>query len=384
MTWTHRDRILAALDHEQPDRVPIDFGGAEFTTITLSAYERLKTHLGITEPTEPMSIIHSVAHPTESILERFGVDTRNIQPGAYRGGVDHWTDDNNYVDMFGVLWKRTEKDVDQHFLHRDGPFYGGQLTVERVEECNWPDGSNPGLGEGVAERVQQIQSRGDHAICLYLPGGVIHRGYAMRGFEAYLKDLYKAPEALERLMDKLCDFWCDTAETMVAAAGPKNVDIVYFGEDLGTQEGCMFDPENIYATYLKPRHRRMVETVKGLTGGRAKVCFHCCGSAYHFIPHLIDIGVDALNPVQVTARNMEPERLKEEFGDRICFWGGINTQRILPFGTAEEVAAETRRVIDILGKGGGYVLNSVHNIQAEVPPANVVAMFETGVNHRYH
>ncbi|HJM59944.1 MAG TPA: uroporphyrinogen decarboxylase family protein, partial [Alphaproteobacteria bacterium] len=102
------------------------------------------------------------------------------------------------------------------------------------------------------------------------------------------------------------------------------------------------------------------------------------------IPHLIDIGVDALNPVQVTARNMEPERLKEEFGDRICFWGGINTQRILPFGTAEEVAAETRRVIDILGKGGGYVLNSVHNIQAEVPPANVVAMFETGVNHRYH
>ena len=146
----------------------------------------------------------------------------------------------------------------------------------------------------------------------------------------------------------------------------------------------MFDPENVYATYLKPRHRRVVETVKGLTGNRAKVCFHCCGSAYRFIPHLIDIGVDALNPVQVSARNMEPERLKGEFGDRLCFWGGVNTQRVLPFGTPDEVATETRRMIDILGKGGGYVLNSVHNIQAEVPPENIVAMFDAGLHHHYH
>lgn len=145
----------------------------------------------------------------------------------------------------------------------------------------------------------------------------------------------------------------------------------------------MFDPEGIYAKYLKPRHRRMVETVKGLTNDRAKVCFHCCGSAYHFIPHLIEIGVDALNPVQVTAKNMEPELLKETFGDKLTFWGGINTQRILPFGTADEVAAETRHIIDVLGKGGGYILNSVHNIQAEVPPENIVAMFETGVHHAY-
>jgi len=156
------------------------------------------------------------------------------------------------------------------------------------------------------------------------------------------------------------------------------------GEDLGTQDSCMFDPETIYANYLKPRHRRMVQTVKALTNDQAKVCFHCCGSAYHFIPHLIEIGVDALNPVQVTAKNMEPERLKADFGDKICFWGGINTQHILPFGTPEEVAAETRRIISILGAGGGYILNSVHNIQAEVPPENIVAMFETGVQHRYH
>jgi uroporphyrinogen decarboxylase len=381
MSWTHRDRVAAALAHEEPDRVPIDFGGAEFTSITLPAYERLKTYMGVTRPTQPMSIIHSVAHPDEEILRRFGVDTRNVQPGAYAGGRDHWEDENCYIDIFDVVWKRTAKAVDQHFLHKDGPFHGGKLTVERIESFDWPDPKNPGLAEGVRERVAEIKQGGDHAICLYLPGGVIHRGYAMRGFEAYLKDLYKSPEALCRLMDKLCDFWVGTAETVIEEAGPENVDIIYFGEDLGTQDGCMFDPETIYPNYLKPRHRRMVETVKSKT--KAKVCFHCCGSAYHFIDHLIDIGVDALNPVQVTARNMEPERLKADFGDRICFWGGINTQRILPFGTAEEVAAETRRVIDILGRGGGYILNSVHNIQAEVPPENIVAMFATGRDHSY-
>jgi uroporphyrinogen decarboxylase len=125
----------------------------------------------------------------------------------------------------------------------------------------------------------------------------------------------------------------------------------------------------------------MVETVKSRAD--VKVCFHCCGSAYQFIEHLIDIGVDALNPVQVTAKNMEPERLKADFGARIAFWGGINTQRVLPFGSPQEVAAETRRIIDILGKGGGYVLNAVHNIQAEVPPENIVAMFDTGRAHHY-
>ena len=125
----------------------------------------------------------------------------------------------------------------------------------------------------------------------------------------------------------------------------------------------------------------MVETLKSLTG--AKVCIHSCGSVYRFIEHFIDIGIDVLNPVQVTAKNMEPERLKADFGDRMCFWGGINTQKILPFGTPEEVAAETRRIIGILGRGGGYILNSVHNIQAEVPPENIVAMFDAGRAYSY-
>ncbi len=381
MSWSHRDRLLAALAHEEADRVPMDLGGAEFTTVTIPAYEQLKEHLGMTHETKVFSKMHSVVHPDEAVLRRFDIDTRNVLPGPYQGGHGRVIDDNAYVDNFGVTWRRTVGTDDCHFLHVDGPFYEGKLTIDAIEAFAWPDPDNPGLVEGVAERVAQIKRDGDHAVCLYLPGGVIHRGYAMRGFEAYLMDIYKDREALCRLMDKLADYWVGVAENVIAAAGPENIDVIYFGEDLGTQAGPMFDPDEFYAPYIKPQHRRMVETAKAET--HAKICFHCCGSAYRFIDHLIEIGVDALNPVQVTAKNMEPERLKAEFGERISFWGGINTQRILPFGTPREVAAETRRIIDILGKGGGYVLNSVHNIQPEVPPQNIVAMFDAGRAHRY-
>jgi len=182
-------------------------------------------------------------------------------------------------------------------------------------------------------------------------------------------------------MDRLADYNIKASEKMIREAGPENIDVIFFGEDLGTQNGCMFDPDATYGRMIKPRHERIIQTLKGLTGGKS--LFHCCGSAYLFIEHLIDIGVDILNPVQVAAKNMEVERLKGEFGTRMAFWGGINTQATLPQGTPEEVIAETRHVIDVLGKGGGYVLNAVHNIQPEVPPENVVAMYDTGLAHRY-
>lgn len=378
--WTHKDRLNAALSHEEADRVPIDFGSTLASTITIDAHDRLKRHLGIEAENKIMSLASSIAYLDEEIMRQFDVDTRGVQTGDYVGGHLRIIDDDSFIDEFGVSWKRTSGTDGLHFLHDDGPFYGDKASIDAVESFDWPDPDNPGLVAGVRERVEAIKAAGDHAIVLCLPGGVIHRGYAMRGFEHYLKDLYRNPEFLCRMMDKLADYWVRSTENLIEAAGPENIDVAFFGEDLGTQDGCMFDPE-IYAKLIKPHHRRFTETIK--SNSNAKVLFHCCGSAYHFIDHLIDIGVDALNPVQVTAKDMEPDRLKAEYGDRIAFWGGINTQQILPYGTPEEVRAETRRIIDILGKDGGYVLNSVHNIQPEVPPENVVAMYEEGKRHSY-
>ncbi len=378
--WTHKERLNAALSHEEADRVPIDFGGALTTTITIDAHDRLKRHLGIEAETKVMSLASAVAYPDEKILRQFDVDTRGVQPGDNVGGHLRIIDDNAFVDEFGVSWKRTTGTDDHHFLHEDGPFYDIEPTIDAIESFAWPDPDNPSVVEGVRESVEAIKAAGDFAIVLFLPGGVIHRGYAMRGFEPYLKDLYRNREFVCRMMDKLADYWVGVAENVLEAAGPENIDVAFFGEDLGSQAGCMFDPE-IYAELIKPHHRRFAETIKA--NSKAKICFHCCGSAYHFIDHLIDIGVDALNPVQVTAKDMEPGRLKAEYGKRLAFWGGINTQQILPYGTPEEVRAETRRIIEILGKDGGYVLNSVHNIQPEVPPENVVAMYEEGKRHSY-
>ena len=259
--------------------------------------------------------------------------------------------------------------------------YGGKLTKDRIDALNWPDPNEPGVVAGIKEQVARYKAAGDYCLVMNVPDQVIHRGYALRGMEAFLKDLFKAPEAACYLMDKLADYNIAASENIIREAGPENIDVIFFGEDLGTQIGCMFDPDSTYRDLIKPRHERIIQTLKAQTG--AKSLFHCCGSAYLFIDHLIDIGVDVLNPVQVAAKNMEPERLKAEFGDRMGFWGGINTQSVLPYGTPQEVREETRRVIDILGKDGGYILNSVHNIQPEVSAENIVAMFDTGLEHRY-
>lgn len=382
MAWTPRERLLAALHHEEPDRVPMDFGTSEMTSIIVDAYEELKKYLGVSHPTQDIPGVYKVAIPDETVMRRLDIDSRGMFLDKYVGSpVAKVIDEDRFIDIFNVRWEKAPGVAESQHLHIDGPFYRDKATVKAVEDFEWPDPNNPGMIHGLKERAQFIKGLDkEYARILYLPGGVIHRGYAMRGFEDFLKDLYKNTAFLVAMMDKLCTFFEGTAARAIETIGPENIDVVIFGEDLGTQDGCMFNPA-VYAKYMKPLHRRMVDSIKSRS--KAKVCFHCCGSAYHFVNHLIDVGVDALNPVQVTAKNMEPERLKADFGKRISFWGGINTQQILPYGTPDEVRAETRRIIDILGAGGGYILNPVHNVQVGVPPQNVVAMYEEGAKHRY-
>ena len=381
MTWTPRERVLAALNHEEPDRVPLDFAGTGASSIVIDAYNRLKDYLELQHETELMSKLQHLAMPDESVLQRFGVDTRPIMAPGRRGGGGRWLDELTYVDHFGVTFKGTADTDGTHFLYKDGPLHGGKLTRERIDEMTWPDPDDPGIFTGIKEQVERYKASGDYCLVLNVPDQVIHRAYALRGMEDFLKDLYRNPNTACYLMDRLVDYNIRASENMIREAGSENIDIIFFGEDLGTQDGCMFDPDTTYTRLIKPRHERIIQTLKSLTG--AKSLFHCCGSAYKFIDHLIDIGVDALNPVQITARNMEPERLKEEFGSRMAFWGGINTQEVLPYQSADVVRTETERCIEIFGRDGGYVLDAVHNIQFEVPPENVVSMYDTGLQHRY-
>ncbi len=366
---THRERVLAALNHEETDRVPIDFGGTYTTTIYYAAYERLKTHLGVDHATNIYSKTRRLAIPDEAVLQRFDVDTRFLGLGGYEG-EQRELDEDNYLDEWGTTWRKAE---DGHYLYVDGPFFGEKKPdTEALLKGDWPDPDNPGYYRGLAERAAALRRDSDCAIILNMPIGVIHQGQFMRGFGDWLKDLYKNREFSETLMDVIAERWIRVAENALDLVDG-NVDIVFFGDDLGSQLAPMFNPD-IYRDLIKPRHERMIAAVKARA--EVKVLYHSCGAIAPLIGDLIDIGVDALNPVQVTANDMEPRSLKERFGERIAFWGGINTQEVLPFGTPDEVRTEVRRVIDCLGPGGGFVLNSVHNIQNDVSVENIVAMFD--------
>jgi uroporphyrinogen decarboxylase len=369
MTWTHRDRVLAALNHEQPDRVPIDFGSTFVSTIYLSAYDRLKEHLGFDHETVVMSKRRGLAQVHPSILERFDADARYLSLGPPDGDAEEQANDS-YVDAWGTTWRNAD---DGHYLYVDGPFFNQKKpSIDDIERLEWPDPDNPGYVRGLAERAAALRRDTDCAIVLNLPLGVVHQGQFVRGFGDWLKDLYKNPDFICRFMDVCADYFVRLSENALDCVGD-NVDVVMFGDDLGTQMAPMFSPDK-YRELVKPRHRRMVEALKAKT--QAKVMLHSCGSIEPMLEDIIEIGVDAVNPVQVSATGMAPEHLKEAYGDRLTFWGGIDTQDVLPFGDPDAVRGQVRRMIDSMGTGGGYVLNSVHNLQADVPPENIVAMFD--------
>ncbi len=371
----HRERIMQALDHQEPDRVPIDFGGTYTTTIFHAAYDRLTARLGIDAgQTRLYSKTRRLAIPNQAVLQRFHVDTRFVGLSAYEG-EQREIDENTYFDEWGTTWKKAD---DGHYLYVDGPFYNRKRPPpEALDAGHWPDPDNPGYYRGLAERAREARASGC-AVILNMPIGVIHQGQFLRGFADWLKDLYKNRAFSERMMDIIAERWIAVAEKALDECAD-NVDIVFFGDDLASQLAPLFNPV-IYREIIKPRHARMIAAVKARAN--VKILYHSCGAVAPLIDDLIEIGVDALNPVQVTASGMEPASLKKRWGDQITFWGGINSQAVLPFGSPEDVRAEVRRVIDILAPGGGFVLNSVHNIQNDVSADNIVAMFDEAHSYR--
>ncbi|MFB0508551.1 MAG: uroporphyrinogen decarboxylase family protein [Thermodesulfobacteriota bacterium] len=373
-SMSHRERVLTTLNLQEPDRVPLDFGSSIATTIIMPAYESLKKYLGLEHETQIMMSRSRTVIPDKTILERFDIDTYPLVLGEYRGGAAKEIDHDILVDFWGTTWKRTP---DGHFINVKGPFQNRQPRIELLETYEWPDPGNPGLFEGLKQKAEALYKNTDYAIVLNLPVGIVHLCQYMRGFAEWLMDLQTNTEFACRLLDLITDIWIKIAENALDEVGD-NIDVIMWGDDLAMQQGPFMSPQ-MYRDLIKPSHKRMNAALKARSN--AKIHYHSCGSVYLLVEDLIDTGIDALNPIQVNARNMDPARLKEEFGDRLAFWGGIDTQKVLPFGKPEEVRQEVRRIIDCMGKGGGYILASVHNIQAEVPPENIVAMFEEGKSY---
>ncbi len=373
---TSRQRVLTALDHKQPDRVPIDLGGFQ-TGIHKKAYIDLLNHLGIEDDVAIMDPVQQLAKPCEAVLERFHVDIRYVfahGPDSFQGGIERNTRDgrlwHDLVDEFGVVWSMPDDqplymDISHHPL--------ADATIDDLADYPFPKGDDPTRFTGLRDEALRWREQTHYAISTGIGGVVYETCWYMRGLERWYMDTVENPDFCETLLDRTLAFWMGYYSEFMKEIGDL-VDVVMIGDDIGGQTGPLFSPD-FYRRVVKPRQKTLVQHIKSLTN--ARIWYHTCGSVVPLIGDLIDNGIDILNPVQVSAANMDPRDLKQRYGDRLTFWGGgIDTQHVLGFGTPEDVRKDVRKNVAALKPGGGYVFNSVHNIQAGVPPENIVAMFD--------
>ena len=379
-TKTSRQRLTAALRFQETDRIPIDLGGFQ-TGIHKKAYESLLRYLGISEEVCILDPVQQLAKPSEAVLKRFHVDTRYIcanGPDGFDGSIQLnkrngrlWHD---LKDEFGVIWSMP----DDQGLYMDISYHPlANATIESLADYPFPDGSDLTRFKGLRDQTSKLYE-GPYAICTGIGGVVYETCWYMRGLQQWFMDMIENPAFCEALLDRTLRYWVDFYTHFLNEIGDM-VDVVMIGDDLAGQSGPLFQPE-FYRTIVKPRQKKLVQHIKSLTD--AKVWYHTCGNCQEYIPDLIDNGVDILNPVQISATNMDPQQLKRQFGKDIVFWGGgIDSQKILPFASPQEVKEHVRRNIEIFKFNGGYVFNNVHNIQAGVPAENIVAMYEAAYEY---
>ena len=381
---TSRQRVEKALNHEVPDRVPIDLGGFQ-TGIHKRAYIELLDYLGIEDAPAILDPVQQLAKPCEELLERFHVDIRYVcahGPDSFKGGIEQNERDgrgwHDLKDEFGVVWsmpndRQLYMDISHHPL--------ADAKIEDLADYPFPKGDDPTRFTGVREQALELRRSTPYAISTGIGGVVYEICWYMRGLERWFIDMIENPAFCEALLDRTLKFWLDYFSGFMAEVGDV-IDVVMIGDDIGGQAGPLFSPD-FYRRIVKPRQKRLVRHIKSLAA--AKIWYHTCGSVAQFIPDLLDNGIDILNPVQISAENMDPRQLKDEFGDKLSFWGGaIDTQHVLPTATPKEIKRHVRRNIEIFKPGGGYVFNNVHNIQLGVPPENVAALFDAAYEYGFY
>lgn len=375
MPLTPRERVLTALNHEQPDRPPIIIGTSNTTTIKMKAYQRLKEHLGLQAEDRYLYDWPELGSALldEPVLERLHGDARGVwdrlPEEIYRRNATR-PPHSNYIDDWGSGAMEIEPGVWFPGVH---PLAEAD-TIEAIEAYPWPDMNDPYRVAHVREAAQKLRAENQYAVIatpwLLFP---FERAFAMQGMDRFLYNMAIKPDFAEALLKKHAEL-CKTLMGHLLAELGDNVDIVKIGDDLGMQDRLMISPR-MYRRLLKPIHADYIAFIKERT--KAKVFFHTDGDVFDLIDDFIEIGVDILNPIQTAAGKMANlAELKARFGKNLVLCGAVDTQRILPFGTPAEVRREVRRVLDILSPGGGYMLASVHTIMEEVPPENILAMVD--------
>ncbi|MCO6452889.1 MAG: hypothetical protein J5I90_19050 [Caldilineales bacterium] len=370
-----RERLLMSLNHQEPDRVPIDLGGI-VTGITKGANASLKAHLNIESADPVIDRIQQLAAPSDLLLDRLHVDTRYLFLSASRDWSDIALTDDTYQDEFGVVRKAAISPLDGDVLYYDfidHPLKNAE-TVSDIARFNWPNPHDPARFAGLEEKAKALYEQTDYGVMVNLIGSIFEFSWYLRGYINFFEDMLLRPEMATALLDGMLEFQMALMGETLERIGPY-LSVVMTGSDLGTQRGPAMSPET-YKSLIWPRYRKFWDMIKSKTN--AKLFYHSCGSILPMIPLLIDGGVDVIHPVQPLAVGMgERKKLKREFGDKLAFWGGFDQQDVLPFGNPARVRDEAKRLLDEFMPGGGFVFAAGHNIQADVPPENIIALFDT-------
>jgi len=398
---TSRERVQAALNHKEADRFPIDVGGTDVTGFHGIAYHRLKTHLGLTEGrTRLFHLYMQLAGVEEPVRKRFSGDVIRLSFEARQWKP--WTLPDGSPCEVPEGWKPARfDDVSEAIMGFDGepliqrraqspwfsptgpvcPFIQTPTDVAKykhvmrlMDRSAWLDETV----EDLVERAKTIRAKTKYAIAGVFGGHVFAAAQLVRGMENFMCDLAVDPALATTLMETIAELHMEEFPHYIEALDPY-LDVVCVADDLGSQQGPQLDPD-MWRRLVKPSMARLYAFMKSRMR-HAKLFLHSCGSVYDLIPDLIEMGVDVLNPVQVSAANMDTAKLKKEFGNDLVFWGGgCDTQTVLPLGAVDQVRAEVKRRIEDLAPGGGFVFAQVHNIQPDVPPENMVTLWETAAS----
>lgn len=371
MSLSHRERVIKALSHQEPDRVPFDLGSTANSSIHILAYQKLKAYFGIEAEDTIIHKMMQTAAVHEPVLQALDIDLRLVGPGAPDSKPDIPVGEDGYQDEYGVVRRKPSSSL--YYDMVKSPL-AGPITIQDIINFPFPDPADPGYTRGLRQRLLHYRENTDYAIVLRLPSVFVHLTQYLRGFEDWFLDLAADKKLAAALFDAVTEHSTALAEEILKVGGDL-ADVAYTSDDMGLQNGPMVSPE-LYRELFKPRHKKFFDMVKKRTS--AFIHFHCCGSIYRLLNDIIEIGVDVIHPVQVSAKDMDSSILAPEFGDRLSFWGGIDTQKVLPKGTTDEVKAEVRRRIKDFAPGGGYILGAVHDIQPDVPVENIIAMYEAG------
>jgi len=374
-----REILLAALDHKESGRIPFDLAGTTWSGITEGAYRNLVSYLGKKQKEPDWSdVVQQIVIPSEEILGLLHVDTRGLFPLTSH----NWDVFRKLTDR-GDNWEYFDEWGFTHHFPKKGGFWFSIIRhpMEAIEpeprvisDYNWPIPADPERIKGLREKALSFRRNGKAVILKGLCAGIFEMHQRFRDVSNALVDPLLYPDFSDLLIGKIADLKIEFWKMALAELGDVT-DVIAEADDYGTQESQLIDPEH-FRIFYKPHISRIISAMKH-AAPKAKILFHSCGNVRELIPDFIETGIDILNPVHINAAGMEPLQLKKDFGKDIVFWGGgVDTQKILPYGSAEDVRKDVLKNIDALAPGGGFVFAAVHNIQAEVPPENIMALHD--------